>query len=41
MPRAAEMSETVLTPTTPEFSQKFAKHSSEWRNFVKKLKEKE
>jgi hypothetical protein len=35
-PRAAEMPETELTPTTREFSQKFAKNSSELRNFVKK-----
>jgi hypothetical protein len=41
MPRAAEMSETALTPTTLEFLQKFAKNSSEPQNFVKKYIEKE
>jgi hypothetical protein len=40
-PRAAEMPETVLTPTTREFLQKFAKNSSKWQNFVKKCQEKE
>jgi hypothetical protein len=39
-PRAAEMPETVLMPTAHEFSQKFAKNSSERRNYVKKYKEK-
>jgi hypothetical protein len=39
-PRAAEMPETVLTPTIREFSQKFAKNWSEWRNFVKKMQRK-
>jgi hypothetical protein len=39
-PRAGEMSETVLTPTTSEFSQKFAKNSSERQNFEKKYQEK-
>ncbi len=41
MPRATEMPETVLKPTTHEFSQKFAKNMSEWQNFVTKYKEKE
>jgi hypothetical protein len=41
MPSATEMPETVLKPTTREFSQKFAKNLSEWRSFVKKYKEKE
>jgi molybdenum-dependent DNA-binding transcriptional regulator ModE len=41
MPRAAGMSETVLTPTTRRFLQKFAKNSSKQQNFVKKYKEKE
>jgi hypothetical protein len=40
-PRAAEMPETVLTPTTREFLQKFPKNLSERRNFVKKYIEKE
>jgi hypothetical protein len=39
-PRAAEMPETVLRPTTREFSQKFVKNSSEQQNIVKKYKEK-
>jgi len=41
MQRVPEMSETVLMPTTLEFSQKITKKSSEWRNFTKKYKEKE
>jgi hypothetical protein len=32
---------TVLMPKTYAFSQKFAKNSSERRNFVKKYKEKQ
>jgi hypothetical protein len=39
--RAAEMPETVLTPTTCEFLQKFPKKLLELRNFVKKYIEKE
>jgi len=39
--KTAEMPETVLVPTTSEFSQKFVKNSSEQQNFVKKYKEKE
>jgi hypothetical protein len=41
MQRVAEMPETVLMPTTREFSQKIAKKSSERQNFTKKYKEKE
>jgi hypothetical protein len=36
MQRVAEIPETVLMPTTLEFSQKITKKSSEWRNFTKK-----
>jgi hypothetical protein len=34
--KAAEMSETVLTPTTRKFLQKFTKNSSERQKFEKK-----
>jgi hypothetical protein len=37
---AAEMAESVLTPTPREFSRKFAKNSSEWRKFMKKYRTK-
>jgi hypothetical protein len=40
-PKAAGMPETVLTPKSHEFSQKFAKNSSECRKFINKYKENE
>jgi len=40
-PKAAGMPETVLMPKSHEFSQKFAKNSSQCRKFIKKYKENE
>jgi hypothetical protein len=34
--KAAEMPDTVLTPTTRKFSQKFTKNSSQHQKFEKK-----
>jgi hypothetical protein len=38
MKGTAEMPKTILTPTTHNFSQKFAKKSSERRKFGEKIK---